>query len=78
MSENNPYVMEPYKPGLVHPAPANIGGNCACAMSGDGSPEGVVTADVGTTYTDISNPDVPKFWTKTSGTGNTGWQQLIN
>ncbi len=42
--------------------------------SGTGSPEGVVTAEPGTTYLDISTGN---FWAKQSGSGNTGWIQLI-
>lgn len=38
--------------------------------SGTGSPEGVVTAAVGSIYTDTSTGDVYK---KISGSGNTGW-----
>jgi len=41
---------------------------------GSGDPEGVVTAAVGTTYV---NTDDNSFWVKTSGTGNTGWTELI-
>jgi hypothetical protein len=43
----------------------------ARALGGAGSPEGVVTARVGSTY---SRTDAAGFYVKTSGTGNTGWQ----
>lgn len=42
-------------------------------FTGTGSPEGVVTADVGDLY---SQKDVGKFWVKESGSGNTGWTDL--
>lgn len=42
--------------------------------SGVGSPEGVVTGDVGRTYLRTSDNS---FWVKTSGTGNTGWTQKV-
>lgn len=45
-------------------------------LNGAGSPEAVVTADPGTTYTDVS-VDPPLFWVKEFGSGNTGWRQLI-
>lgn len=45
-------------------------------FSGTGSPEGVITASPGSTYTDTGSSPV-NFWTKTSGTGNTGWTQII-
>ena len=48
----------------------------AANFSGAGSPEGVVAASPGATYTDTS-VDPPPFWTKHTGTGNTGWRQLI-
>ena len=39
-----------------------------------GSPEGVVTAPVGEMYVNSTTND---FWYKKTGTGNTGWVQLI-
>lgn len=43
-------------------------------LAGSGSPEGVVTAPVGTTYYDTTSGS---FYVKRTGTGNTGWQVLI-
>lgn len=40
-------------------------------LYGVGSPEGVVTATPGRTYTQTDVPGV--VWLKISGTGNTGW-----
>lgn len=45
----------------------SMGGN----FSGSGSPEGVVTASPGATYTDTDAPGTLYF--KRTGTGNTGW-----
>jgi hypothetical protein len=45
-------------------------------FSGNGTPEAVITASPGALYTDVS-VDPPLFWTKFSGTANTGWRQLI-
>lgn len=45
--------------------------------SGSGSPEGVLARPVGTLYTDVDDPDNPRFFSKISGSGNTGWVQLI-
>lgn len=42
--------------------------------TGNGSPEGVVTAEAGTTYFDAVGSI---FWVKGSGSGNTGWIQLV-
>lgn len=42
--------------------------------SGTGSPEGVVTADVGSRYTDTAATNGAVEWIKASGTGNTGWK----
>ena len=46
-------------------------------FSGTGSPEAVQTASPGALYTDITTPDTPSVWVKVTGTGNTGWRQLI-
>lgn len=42
--------------------------------AGAGSPEGVVTADPGTTYLDTATNS---FWAKATGSGSVGWVQLI-
>ena len=41
---------------------------------GTGSPEGVLTAPVGTYYTDTAITNGAMRWAKKTGTGNTGWQ----
>lgn len=46
------------------------GGGGGGGLAGAGSPEGVVTADPGTTYWDTSDETL---WVKSTGTGNTGW-----
>ncbi len=43
------------------------------AATGTGSPEGVVTAPVGSTYIDTAATTGAIRWIKASGTGNTGW-----
>ena len=48
------------------------GGN----LYGFGSPEGVITANTGAGYFDLTN-GLEGFWMKKSGSGNTGWHQLI-
>jgi hypothetical protein len=40
---------------------------------GSGSPEGVVTANVGSIYLRTDSGSFPKLYVKESGTGNTGW-----
>jgi len=42
-------------------------------MSGTGSPEGVVTAPVGSQWTDTAATTGAVKWIKATGTGNTGW-----
>lgn len=49
---------------------AGIGGG----LAGSGSPEGFVTANPGATYWDQTGKSL---WVKDSGTGNTGWEQII-
>ena len=48
--------------------PVNLG------YRGTGSPEGKVTAPVGSVYTDTAATNGAIRWVKTSGTGNTGWR----
>ena len=43
------------------------------AATGTGSPEGVVTAPVGSTYIDTAATTGAVKWIKATGTGNTGW-----
>ncbi len=40
---------------------------------GTGSPEGAVTAGIGSLYSNISGGASTTLYVKTSGTGNTGW-----
>jgi hypothetical protein len=47
--------------------------NGAKILSGAGSPEGVVTAFVGSIYTNNNGGASTTLWIKTSGNGNTGW-----
>ena len=44
------------------------------SFAGTGSPEGKITAPVGSVYTDTVATNGAIRWVKTSGTGNTGWQ----
>lgn len=43
-------------------------------LTGSGSPEGVVTAEPGAVYLDTTNNSL---WIKRTGSGNTGWIQLL-
>lgn len=42
-------------------------------LTGTGSPQGVVTAPVGTEYIDTAGTNGARKWYKDKGTGNTGW-----
>lgn len=44
------------------------------SLSGNGSPEGKITASKGTVYTDNDTTNGALQWIKTSDTGNTGWK----
>jgi hypothetical protein len=50
------------------------GGTGGGGLAGVGSPEGVTTANPGTTYLDTASGS---FYAKQTGSGNTGWLQLI-
>lgn len=52
----------------------NGGEGSGSATPGVVNPEGSVTANPGQTY---YNTDNSTFWVKSSGTGNTGWTELL-
>jgi len=47
-------------------------------LAGSGSPEGVVTANIGSIYRRTNGGQNIAVYVKTSGTGNTGWEALLN
>ena len=55
------------------PLPTNVGQE----IRGTGSPEGRITAEIGTTYVDVNVTNGALKWIKGSGNGNTGWRVLI-
>ena len=61
---------------LVHKADKSYVDSLAPVRSflGTGSPEGKVTAPVGSVYTDSAATNGAIRWVKTSGAGNTGWR----
>lgn len=50
-----------------------IGANTATARQGSGSPEGVVTANVGAIYLRSDGSNSTTLYVKQNGSGNTGW-----
>ena len=50
------------------------GGGGASVETGSGSPQGVVTAEVGGLYVDTTGHTL---WIKETGSGNTGWAQYV-
>lgn len=42
-------------------------------FEGNGSPEGVITANPGAVYRDLDGGAGVTLWVKESGSGNTGW-----
>ena len=55
------------------PLPENVGHE----IRGTGSPEGRITAEIGTTYVDTNVTNGALKWIKEKGSGNTGWRVLI-
>lgn len=55
------------------PLPENVGHE----IRGTGSPEGRITAEIGTTYVDVNVTNGALKWIKESGNGNTDWRVLI-
>ena len=58
----------------THASGFEIGASGPRDMAGTGSPEGVVTAPVGSTWRDTNATTGAIKWIKASGTGNTGWK----
>lgn len=54
----------------------DTGDPTAYELRGTGMPNGVVTAEPGTYYTDAAGTNGAWRWLKTSGTGNTGWDVI--
>lgn len=52
------------------PLPDNVGHE----IRGTGSPEGRITAEIGTTYIDTAKTNGALKWIKTTDDGNTGWK----
>lgn len=55
----------------------SIPDNVGHEIRGTGSPEGRITAEIGTTYVDVNATNGALKWIKESGNGNTGWRVLI-
>ena len=55
------------------PLPENVGHE----IRGTGSPEGRITAEIGTTYVDVNVTNGALKWIKEKGSSNTGWRVLI-
>ena len=55
------------------PLPDNVGHE----IRGTGSPEGRITAEIGTTYVDTAVTNGALKWIKEKGSSNTGWRVLI-
>lgn len=51
--------------------------NVSHEIRGTGSPEGRITAEIGTTYVDVNVTNGALKWIKGKGSGNTGWKVLI-
>ncbi|WP_336647511.1 hypothetical protein [Microbacterium sp. MMO-10] len=63
--------------GADSTVPGPPGNPTAYEMRGTGFPEGAVTANPGTYYTDTAGTNGAWRWLKVSGTGNTGWKVLF-
>ena len=50
-----------------------LGTTGARILTGTGTPEGAITAIVGSLYLNLSGGASTTLYVKTSGTGNTGW-----
>lgn len=72
------YIIESNSCGYVWVLSGSSAGSTA-VLYGTGSPEGSLARGVGSIYTDITDPDHPVVWVKTSGGfTSSGWVQLIS
>ena len=62
-----------YTPGNFYATNFRPGGGTVTWTSGAGTPEGVVTAAVGSLYTRTDGGVNTTLYVKQTGTGNTGW-----
>lgn len=70
-----PIVLDPAGAAALRKATiGDIAAAGAGGLSGAGSPEGAVIASPGVTYLNTTDDS---FWVKKTGTGNTGWINLI-
>ena len=77
----NTYLNEPFDTQAIslmkinHNSTGGGGsGTGGAGIVGVGSPEGVVTATPGTSYFDTSTNS---YWYKRTGSGNTGWFEIV-
>lgn len=69
-TSENPFMAASYR--VV--AGSGGGGGTGGVFTGSASPEGSVTAPVGSVYNQIVAGVFTAQWVKVSGSGNTGWQ----
>ncbi len=74
LQPDNPFYVDNGRWILVSTTSSAGGGG---VNVGIGSPEGVVTANPGQGYIDITDTAHPVLYFKIVGTGNTGWQNFV-
>jgi hypothetical protein len=63
---------------IIYPQSIEIGNAGLKIISGSGTPEASVTGDVGSIYMRTNGATLTALYVKVSGTGNTGWRQIVN
>jgi hypothetical protein len=61
------------KPRAIFPGYVSVSGAVSQILSGSGTPEGAITAPVGSIFMRTDGGAGTSFYVKQSGTGNTGW-----
>lgn len=74
--EKQKFLTEPYNDKLLKDRVAALENKTInqFEIHGTGMPNGVVTAEIGTTYVDTNNTNGALKWIKTTNGGNTGWR----
>lgn len=73
LDSTTPNYSESYAADKFYPGTSNGSTAGPFFSSGAGTPEGVVTAPVGSIWTRTDGGATTTLYIKTSGTGNTGW-----
>lgn len=62
----------------IYPLEVQVGSTGIKIVSGSGTPEASITANIGSIYMRTNGATLTALYVKVSGAGNTGWRQILN